>query len=39
MSDILEDEIKIVLARLDTMPPHIKLSVGNHGMFDIQNSF
>lgn len=34
MKNITEDEIKIVLARLETMPSHIKLSVGNYGMLD-----
>jgi len=35
MKDVTQDEIKIVLARLETMPSHIKLSIGNYGMFDM----
>jgi hypothetical protein len=29
-----EDEKKIVLARLETMPPSLKLSLGDYGTFD-----
>lgn len=30
---VSEEEIKIVLARLDSMPPNMKLSIGRYGSF------
>lgn len=29
-----EDEKKIVIARLETMPPDLEVSIGDHGTFD-----
>lgn len=33
MSEINEDVIKLVIARISTMPPTVKLSIGGAGSF------